>query len=158
MRWSLPMVSFLPSNLTSPWSRGEGSRIGAMLIHLGFKAAPGWCPLTGKWNGQMGLRLARAIGNQKLMCPHLYRCLSPPWQPRVIQVKETKALWPHNVHNSLMGHLIQDAVTAPLENRVRGHLVCTQVGEPCNYNGCIPAKEKAKAVILFRLANVVVLE
>lgn len=44
------------------WPTGphqEGKIQDAMLIQLGYKSAPGSCPVAGKWNGQMGLELAK---------------------------------------------------------------------------------------------------
>lgn len=66
---SWPTASFNHPDWTTPGSKRAGIR--AMLIYLGLNTAPVSYPAAGKGNGHMG-----TMGNQRLLCPHLYRDLS----------------------------------------------------------------------------------
>lgn len=81
IRWSLPMTCFNYSTriAETPGRRRQRPRMGIMLALLGLKAAPGWCLVVGKWNGQHGTQAGQETG--KHLCPHFYRDLSVPQHP-----------------------------------------------------------------------------
>ena len=72
-----------PDEQAHPGEGKEGSGMRAILMQLGFKAAPGYCLVAGENKmDEMWLFLAgQATRNQRLACPRLYRDLLSSQHP-----------------------------------------------------------------------------